>query len=94
MSKASGIRELYALGLTTTEIAAIADCDPAYVRVCARQRVGGTSSVHDQRYIAANGGHTLIKQRRAAKRYGMDDLKAAWARDRREHRAKRREAVS
>lgn len=90
MSKASGIRELYALGLTTTEIAAIADCDPAYVRVCARQRVGGTSSVHDQKYIATNGGHTQVKRRRAAKRYGIADEVEAYRYHQRTQYAKRR----
>lgn len=41
MTKAERIRELYAKGLSTRQIADRVGCDTAYVRVVARQRVGG-----------------------------------------------------
>ena len=46
-SKASRIREFYAQGLGTAEIASIVGCKPEYVRVAGRQRKEGSNSVAD-----------------------------------------------
>ena len=50
MSKASRIRELYAQGLGTAEIARSVGCNPAYVRVAGRQRKDGTDSPADTKW--------------------------------------------
>lgn len=61
MSKAALIRELYDGVLTTAEIAEIVGCDPGYVRVAARQRIGGGTSDIDRRYNELNSA--AIKRR-------------------------------
>lgn len=48
-SKAARIRELYAQGLGTAEIAKVVGCKPEYVRVAGRQRKDGPSP-HDKRW--------------------------------------------
>ena len=47
MSKAARIRELYAHGLSTREIAERVGCRTEYVRTAARQRANGPS-IHDR----------------------------------------------
>ena len=83
-SKASRIRELYAQGLTTAEIASIVGCSREYVRVAGRQRKDGSNSPADvawrtkhfgsnQAYWKAHNERT--KDRRSAyyrKRYWDD----------------------
>lgn len=46
-SKASRIRELYAQGLGTAEIAQLVGCSKEYVRVAGRQRKDGSNSPAD-----------------------------------------------
>lgn len=50
MSKAKKIRELHAQGLGAVEIAKLVGCSDAYVRVAARQRVGGAFNEIEARY--------------------------------------------
>lgn len=56
MSKASRIRELYAQGLGTREIADRVGCRIEYVRVAARQRKDGNNSEIDTRYLVNKFG--------------------------------------
>lgn len=65
MNKAEKIRELYAQGLSTREIAGIVGCRTEYVRVVARQRVNGSSHI-ERRYLC--------------RRYGTEDIAEAWRR--------------
>jgi hypothetical protein len=53
MTKAEQILALYDGSRSTREIADIVGCDPAYVRVAARQRKGGSRSEIDKRYVAS-----------------------------------------
>jgi hypothetical protein len=53
MTKAQQILALYDGKRSTREIAEIVGCDPAYVRVAARQRHGGSRSEIDKRYVAS-----------------------------------------
>ena len=71
MSKAQKIRDLYAQGLSTAQIAKRVGCSDSYVRVCARQRVNGKASDHDRAYWRSHGCQTqheyrlLCRERRA-----------------------------
>lgn len=107
MSKASQIRELYAQGLGTAEIARIVGCRMEYVRVAGRQRKDGSNSSADvawrtkhfgsnQAYWKANNERT--KDRRSAyyrNRYWGDPSYRAQhlARCKEYHRRKRLERV-
>lgn len=71
MSKAAQIKELYAQGLGSAEIAAIVGCKQEYCRVAGRQRnVPGGYSAADKRYIAKDPDKRLAYFRAySAKRY-------------------------
>jgi len=53
MTKADRIRTLYAAGKDSKEIAELVGCHPDYVRVAARQRVGGKSRPCDTLHARA-----------------------------------------
>lgn len=53
MTKAAKILALYAQGKSTRDNAAAVGCDPAYVRVVARQRKGTGRSDIDMRYLTS-----------------------------------------
>lgn len=63
MSKAQKIRELYAKGLTTAQIAKRVGCLDSYVRVCARQRVDGKPSEHDRNFWRSKGCESQYEYR-------------------------------
>lgn len=63
MTKSSQILSLYNGIRTTREIAVIVGCDPAYVRVVARQRMGGAESAIDLRYRTSPLGRLIIAAR-------------------------------
>lgn len=65
MTKASKIRSLYYAGLSIKDIAAEVGCRPEYVRVVARQRMGGGVSHVDRRYERSSLGR---ETRKAAKK--------------------------
>lgn len=97
MSKAKLIRDLDDIGLTTREIAGLLNCRIEYVRVCARQRRNNKGvSPADLKYMQKLGVSSNYEAycQLLAKRYGMDDPKAAWARYARERRARTRESAA
>jgi intein-encoded DNA endonuclease-like protein len=61
MTKAQRILSLYDNKRTTAEIAAIVECDPAYVRVVARQRRGKLSDA-DVRYCKKRYGTASMRE--------------------------------
>lgn len=64
--KSNEIRELGKNDLTTGQIAELVGCDPAYVRVCLRQRVNGRPSKADRAYVEKHvkeHGHTPFMTR-------------------------------
>lgn len=64
-TKADRIRAFYNAGLSTREIADRIGCDPAYVRVAARQRAGGYMSACDAEYksrLAALGDRVCARE--------------------------------
>ena len=71
MSKAAKIKQLYAQGMSVAQIAEIIGCDPAYVRVCARQRIIGGMSVHDIAWQRTDA-YLKIKRERRLERYWSD----------------------
>ena len=79
MTKTQHILSLYDGKRSTSEIAEIVGCHPAYVRVVARQRRGRSHSEVEERYLK--------------KRYGTKTLTAAWRERTRDMRARaKREA--
>jgi uncharacterized protein YjcR len=75
MSKAARIRELYAQGYETREIADLVGCSPEYVRVAGRQRRDGKSvaqiayeASHPDYIERRNGWWQATPERRAAHR--------------------------
>ena len=62
-TKSQKIMALYDGTLTTREIAWTVGCDPAYVRVVARQRKGGAESAIDLRYRKSPLGRMMIAAR-------------------------------
>lgn len=65
ISKQAQILALYDGVRTTREIAEIVGCDPAYVRVVARQRKGLGPSDADRRYMAGPRWDAVLERRNA-----------------------------
>ncbi len=91
MTKAARIRTLYVLRISVRNIAKLVGCSPEYVRVCARQRLEGKPSHADINYMKGLGCSTSFELHMlfAARKYGIDDMHAAYARHQRELRVRR-----
>lgn len=72
MSKAARIRDLYAQGLATGEIAKIVGCRPEYVRVVARQRDEKGYSRADKTWMQKRWGGTDVADM-LRRRYAQDE---------------------
>lgn len=91
MTKAERIRELYAKGLSTREIADTVGCLTSYVRVCARQRAESGTSKIDARYLKKRFGTSNIteaRRRRHAEAYTYDWVREGQKKANQKYRAK------
>ena len=68
-SKAGRIRDLYEVGLSVQEIAAVVECKEEYVRVCARQRKDGMSVAEESYAIRKFGSVEAMTAARSAAHY-------------------------
>ncbi len=91
-SKAQRIRELYAKGMSTREIADRVGCRSEYVRVVARQRGENGMSEADKRYLQNNREAVYARQAVAKRRYRKENLEKCRA-EAREYYRKNTDAV-
>jgi hypothetical protein len=92
MTKAQQILDLYDGIRTTTEIAKVVGCDPAYVRVVARQRFGSGQSEIDRRHWE-NGGRERVRDYMRNRRHADPEYRERTNRHCRNSQARRRAQV-